>query len=215
MKKVDILDEVTEIRRKINLFHQWLIRNSRFFIKRGILVENQEGNMRFATSFEHRDFFSKNGYIEFADLIPLAECELLLSNPAGFDLWRENPLIKKISLRPQLAELASILLLKKTLRIGFDQRLNRDEIPELTNSCLKPIICLFLILSGEKAGHGLFFKPENLPHLTAPVFLISYCDVKTFYLLNKRDPYTHAPKKLGYVFGDLLRNDTHPLIFLN
>jgi hypothetical protein len=43
--------------------------------------------------------------------------------------------------------------------------------------------------------------------------MIVYCTDKTVYVLEKRDPHTHALKKLGYGFGDRLEEKTHPIIF--
>ena len=168
--------------------------------------------MRFATSFEHRDFFSKNGYIEFEGLITLDECALLLSKEPGRDLWRKDVLVKRISLRPQFGEIASVLSHKKTLRIGFDQLLDPKNPILLADSCLKPTIGLLIILTGEKAGSGIFFNPESPMPAAEHAFLIIYSDTKTIYHLNKKDPHTHALKKLGYVFGDLVKSDTHPFI---
>lgn len=168
--------------------------------------------MRFTTSFEHRDFFSKNGYIEFEKLISLEECALLLSKKTGLDLWRRDPLIKKISLRSQFGEIASQLSRTKVLRIGFDLLLDPLHSPSLLDSSLKPSIGLLIILAGEKTGSGLFFHPKLLFPQMEKAFLITYCESKTLYHFKKEDPYTHHVKKLGYAFGDLIKNDTHPLI---
>lgn len=165
--------------------------------------------MRLATSFTHREFFFKNGCIEFESLISLEECSLLLSKPLGRDLWRKDSLIKKISTRRQFGEIATVLSCKKMIRIAFDQRINKPF--NLQASCLEPVIALQIPLSGEKVGSGIFLSPTT-PLLENDSFLIVYCESTTVYQLNSEDPYTHSLKRLGYVFGDRVRNDTHPLI---
>ena len=40
---------------------------------------------------------------------------------AGFDLWRANPLLKKVILQKNLAQISADLLEARSLRIGYDQ----------------------------------------------------------------------------------------------
>jgi hypothetical protein len=102
--------------------------------------------MKFALQGEHRDFFAKNGYIEFEgllsekDVVTLKEaidqvlCKRLKVLPeklehktaqelymAGRDVWRDHPAIKKWTTSPILAELASSLFKKRPIRLAFDQ----------------------------------------------------------------------------------------------
>jgi hypothetical protein len=102
--------------------------------------------MKFATSKEHRDFFQKNGWIEFEDFI--SNEQLALVNQAidqvlaerlktssdrlhsfsaeqfylhGHDLWRSHPVLQKLATQKRLAEIAAELIEKRTLRLGYDQ----------------------------------------------------------------------------------------------
>lgn len=45
------------------------------------------------------------------------------------------------------------------------------------------------------------------------LLLIAYCGERTVYTYDETDPFTHQLKKLGYVFGDLLNNKTHPVVY--
>ncbi|MGE5196293.1 MAG: hypothetical protein ACM3JI_03060 [Anaerolineae bacterium] len=72
----------------------------------------------------------------------------------------------------------------------------------------------------QKRENLLFLSPQLL--LTfQPLFnksaqhflLVSFCKDKTTYVLEKKDPNTHALKNQGYAFGDLLKNNTHPIVF--
>jgi hypothetical protein len=156
---------------------------------------------------------------------------------AGRDLWREDPVIKKQVTSPRLAEITSSLFKKRPLRLGYDQSWRTGAVtgpPFLENFTLQQISCLQTITGGvllqlssspqtsfplsHKPGSAVFLGPKFIldfstlfqtPHLH--LLLIVYCGENTFYSCEKKDPNTHALKKLGYVFGDLLRNDRHPL----
>lgn len=93
--------------------------------------------MKYASANEHRDFFQKNRFIEFDDLLSMDQISNLktligknndLKNKSpeklfqlGRDLWRANSDIKKIVLQRKFAEVASELFMVKPLRIGYDQ----------------------------------------------------------------------------------------------
>ena len=173
--------------------------------------------MRIATNLEHRDFFSKNHFIEFEKLISAEDCAFLLAKTPERDLWRKNPQIKKITLSSKFAEIAASLAKKNSLRLAYDERLPahfQAPHPLGETTCLKHLsISLLLILSGEKAGNGIFFLPDVYVPSADDAFLITYCEPRTMYLLDKSDPHVHDLKKLGYVFGDLLRSETHPILY--
>ncbi len=102
--------------------------------------------MKFATAKEHRDFFQKQGWIEFEGFI--SNDQLALTNQAidqvlserlnvsldrlrllpseqfyvqGRDLWRSNPTLRKFVTQMRFAEIAADLIEKKPLRLGYDQ----------------------------------------------------------------------------------------------
>ncbi len=102
--------------------------------------------MKFAVHFQHRDYFNKQGFIEFQDLlspaqldplnhsiqevlaqrmnipvIGLSEAQPQLLFLQGYDLWRSNPTIRKTVASPKLAEIASELTQQQPLRLGFDE----------------------------------------------------------------------------------------------
>lgn len=102
--------------------------------------------MKFAIAKEHRDFFRKQGWIEFEDF--LSADQLVQANQAidqvlaerlqlhveqlnqlssessylqGRDVWRSNPFLRKLVTQPRFAEIASELIETKPLRLGYDQ----------------------------------------------------------------------------------------------
>ena len=109
--------------------------------------------MKFAVASEHREFFNKNGYIQFADVLTPEQLQGLsrdlkqalvnrlqlashyelerLSTAnvflKGRDLWRELPAIRKTISSPSLLDMAWEFLQVKPLRIGDDQYLPRSS----------------------------------------------------------------------------------------
>lgn len=114
--------------------------------------------MKFAIASEHRDFFSKNGYIEFADMLTEDQLHRLnqdiqqalvkrlkLENHSylarytpsnlfsqGRDLWREIPGLKKLICNPEFAEIAWEFSHERPLRLAYDQLFPaQSALPEL------------------------------------------------------------------------------------
>jgi len=98
--------------------------------------------------------------------------------------------------------------------------------------CVKPLAlaCLFALSdreSGavqndpflpEKAGDALLFSPQLIypwrslggQDKTQKFLLFLYAEKEALYTFNPLDPHTHALKRMGYVFGDRLKETTHP-----
>jgi hypothetical protein len=157
----------------------------------------------------------------------------------GRDLWRDDPVIREFVCNRRLAEVAAQLFDQKLLQLAFDQSLRtpvQSGYPSLTPSPLQQISCiqplagaLILRLSGSAENLTLFpKKKENIvfigPDLTIPweVFfqepahsflLIAYAPARALYILEKRDPHVHDLKKLGYGFGDNIKDPAHPIVF--
>lgn len=110
--------------------------------------------MHFSINKEHRDFYSKNQWIEVEGIFNPSQIEALLSEIAevmgqrlkensekvlstmpekifqhGRDLWRDNPAIKKTLFKKSLAEVVSELIQQKPLRFGFDQLYPAPDLP--------------------------------------------------------------------------------------
>lgn len=101
--------------------------------------------MKFALDTNHLDFFEKNHYIEFNSLLAdneLKEMQIHLEDALwqsarlpkkrtplsadnqfllGHDLSRHSPYLRKMVSKRIWAEIASQLIQKKTLRLGYDQ----------------------------------------------------------------------------------------------
>lgn len=139
--------------------------------------------MKLSTAKEHRDFFQKNGWIEFEAFLSeenleracqAIDCVLLerfhiakeklrfTSADAlylqGRDVWRSSPPLQKLATQMRFAEIASELIEKRPLRLGYDQfipapTLMQEKAQEpyalflkktadlATVSCLKGVSC--------------------------------------------------------------------------
>jgi hypothetical protein len=156
----------------------------------------------------------------------------------GRDLWRDDEIVKNLVCSRGLAQLAAQLFHHNVLHLAFDQALRtalRPGFPSATpatlqqKSCIQPLAGAVLIrLSGEshpssmlpkKRENAVLFAPNLLlpweiffqePHNS--FLLIAYAPAKALYVLEKNDPNVHGLKKLGYVFGDNLNNQHHPIL---
>lgn len=170
-------------------------------------------------------------------LIETASCEELFR--AGRDLWRDDSILKNFVSNRGVAQLAAELFQQKTLCLAFDQSLRttlRAGFSGATpatvqkKSCIQPLAGAVLVqLSGQSHSASILPKKrENAvfiaPQLTLPweiffqepqssFLLIGYASQKALYVCEKSDPNLHFLKKLGYVFGDHLNTDHHPLLY--
>ncbi len=66
-----------------------------------------------------------------------------------------------------------------------------------------------------QSGVTTFYSPQfpiDFTTLRAPYLFIVFATDKARYQLRDTDPCTHQLKRLGYGFGDLITEVTHPLI---
>ncbi len=154
------------------------------------------GFMKFAITKEHRDFFQKQGWIEFEELLssdqvvfsnqtidkilvdrlhkPLEKLGQLSSEQLfqqGRDLWRSNPSLVQLTKQTRFAEIASELIEKKPLRLGYDQffpspaqaqptkgtpHVYAQFIANTTSleavSCLQGIVCALMLALGPESN---------------------------------------------------------------
>lgn len=166
--------------------------------------------MKFSIAKEHKDFFEKEGWIEFEEIVTDAQInqfnqaiDQALNKrlnrkldkvsqeeifAAGRDLSREHDALRKLVTQPRLAEIASSLVEKKPLRLGYDQLLpaftpslfhdlepqsyekfinlagNLEAVSSVNNVAAGVIICLGPKSDEEpllfNKGHVVFFNPQ-------------------------------------------------------
>lgn len=168
--------------------------------------------MKFATAKEHRDFFQRNGWIEFENFLSTDEltqvnqavdqalAERLNTPPEKLrqlssdklylqsrDLWRVNTSLRKFAIQARFAEIASELIEKKPLRLGYDQLIPvryptklseqvhhvythfiEQTVDLATISCVQEVLCgLIIALGGSKVEEAADKETEGVsvfPH---------------------------------------------------
>lgn len=192
--------------------------------------------MKFAITSDQLDFYHKQGFIEFEDLLMVDA----ISSTARFDLWRQEPAIKKALFKPAFNKIVAELFRVPVLRMGFDLLVDTTQgTPPCTArisfqemSCVQPLAGALLVLltppdapSSEillpsKVGSGIFFQPSQIidwPRLmklsSLRCLIIGYAPKIALYRLEPRNLYTHEWKKMGYAFGDRLTDSTHPILY--
>lgn len=160
---------------------------------------------------------------------------------AGRNLCNEHRDIKKVVCSMSLAAIAAELFNVRRLRLGYDQVFFsgkkwdsevvffEDGVSLESISSVQGIVGgLILCLSGEeresgilpsRPGNGVYFKgdlPLDLEGLKDNekrcYVMIAYCIPNAVYTLCNKDPHVHYLKKYDYTFGDLLREDTNPML---
>lgn len=176
--------------------------------------------MRYSITSAQISYLQKEGQIEFEELYTEAEIQILreLTSPSrhnsGRDIEKDTPLLLSALRTPILGQIASQLFGKNQIKIGFTQRLpfykeasSLEEASSITETIGGALIDL-------QTRNILFILPQTLidfPHLEKKL-LITFCTEKARYIIQQFDPLSHWLKNLGYASGDLLTNQTHPLI---
>lgn len=174
--------------------------------------------MKFSVASEHRNYFQNKQAIEFENLLNpdqvhqlVAAIESVISERlevrpgqikrqlpnalymAGHDLWRANDYIKRIDTQLRLAEIASELVEKKKLRLGYDQYfpfpkrqlpgetvdrytsllLNQPTLQEI--SCLNGLLCglMLCLVDVDEGKSELSPEPPQSNDLFPPINLFS------------------------------------------
>jgi len=198
--------------------------------------------MRYILKPDHREQLYREGRVEFEELLSgeeLASLNALIASDldpldrveAGFDLWRQQGDIARLVKRRPIAEIASDLFGTRPIRLAFDQLLLPGPFSGHAPVSIEQISPVGGVVGGlillleepraevagypSRAGNGTFVRATHPISLTAPApaLLIVYCGKRPQYLYNAGAPQAHRLKKLGYVFGDLLKEESHPTLF--
>lgn len=156
-----------------------------------------------------------------------------LKVPRTRDLSRDLIMLRRLVVKQLPHSVACELLLAGPVRLAFDQfysnlALQTGTVTLPSMSSLQPTLGGLLVrLSGtsmvedpawipSQVGNASFLAtdlPIDQTLLCQDAFLlVVYCGEKSLYVLNPQDPYTHDLKGLGYVFGDMVQDATHPLL---
>ena len=156
----------------------------------------------------------------------------------GYDMAIASTVVRKALCSPKIGRSAFAFVRKKPLRYAFDRLWNApsginspiEELSSVTPIMIGLIVALEDRQSGEEqhkpfeyrslpsaAGSVAFISPKTmmtLPDTTAGRYIVvGYASGVPIYRFQPQDRQTHALKQLGYVFGDRLKETTHPVVF--
>lgn len=123
-----------------------------------------------------------------------------------------------------LEEMSSIQGLVGGLLICVDGDLEREEKAESTERKLRRSVEDAepdpIDVFSPHRGSAIFFAPDrplikdSLAHDPRRCYLlIAYATMRPVYVRRAGDPHAHGLKDYDYVFGDTLKEETHPLVF--
>ncbi len=131
------------------------------------------------------------------------------------DLWRREPFLKKI-IAQTLSYIAFELTSKHQLRIACDQWLE-TALPDgyvQDFFCFQGLAIFFAIFLDEH--NQCIVKAIHPSHLTSKIpthsYIIAFANENARLINNPKDPFTIQTRNLGYVYGDLLIQEHHPLV---
>ncbi len=160
----------------------------------------------------------------------------------GRDLFRDNGTVKKAVANRAFAQLAAELFLTEPLRLAYDQLLlpeqakenRRNPYPEVATlsevSSFQGIVGgMLLCLEGDQSEHDFFptipgdalfvradleIPFEELREMSkrGRYLLIVFGADRLIYAHKESDPNGHTLKDLDFVFGDRLKEATHPTL---
>ncbi len=157
------------------------------------------------------------------------------------DLCSNIQEVRDVLFLPRLSTIAVQLCHKAPLRYGFDELFCEKSVNQgftmlsderaLSGLEIAMMLCIegnctaeFVSKKGidifpKNEREALFFTPSSicdplaLMHHRGQTFLLfTWANRGAMYLYNLKDPNVHALKKQGYVFGDKVKEKTHPIL---
>lgn len=185
--------------------------------------------MRTVLSAQQLAHYKNHGSIEFEipHDIPFSE---------KIDQWRENESLLKF-LKKEIGKPALELSHQKQLHIGVSFWITPQNKPqkggainEIISIQGASIACVMspnpktpekksplgIVPVPTDQQNVLFFDPKFIldwPHVESDLFFVVFAKKNSLYIRNEKDPETNYLKRMGYAFGDTLKNELHPLIF--
>jgi hypothetical protein len=185
--------------------------------------------MKTTLTAQQTAFYTKNGYIEFE-----------IPHDFAFDAKKRDAFRRNLKLRDflvrKIGPLALVLTGKKQLRLACDQLFTEENRPKkmglvkdlfsIQDFALAVALSKAPVIPEKKSPLGLlplpsneksilFFRPNLLldwPHVSSELYIALFALPNAVYIHNPNDPDTNYLKALGYHFGDLLKNESHPQI---
>lgn len=182
--------------------------------------------MKLLLSNEQLHFFEKNGWLEVENLVRAHE-----QIPGFLHMFQEAISSQKVGKKDELrkflsrvAPLVAQLTFAKVVRYVFDFPFEGD-IPVLKSTIeeLSPVKGVLLGALVAANGTCIFLKTDcTIPEQLIEKFrqgsairgaLIAFGGKNLQYLLNEKSPVGKELKAMGYVYGDMLKQSSHPVLF--
>lgn len=160
--------------------------------------------------------------------------ESSISSVSKNDLFRTSETFKKIAFNKTITSILKTLTKKQNMRLVFDQLILKEKNSSIENFSLDSFSSFQGLIGGiiikfdvnyleindlNKKNNCIFIKNstpikiENFFSDSNFYLLIAYGEIKTVYKHNLNDMNTNFLKKLGYNFGDTLKDELHPIVF--
>lgn len=156
--------------------------------------------------------FKEAGKISFAD-IPLDllrfQDEIEKEKKRVRDLWRHSSFLKKVLLQT-IAPILIDLLDEGGVRLLADHYF--EESPKKTTP-LEKFFGFQGILGAVSLGETITFYHPSMPLHEKECYVALFGSISSSYIKKVTDPFNANPQKLGYSFGDVLKNEFYPLVF--
>ncbi|HSX13879.1 MAG TPA: hypothetical protein VLE96_05615 [Chlamydiales bacterium] len=159
-------------------------------------------------------YYRRQGHVRFENF-PLdfqKITNLIKKNPR--DLFRKEPFLKKIILQ-QLGPIALELTKSNALHLACDQWFDSPPLscPMKNLFCFQNLACIFVFSSNNSETILDVFEPSSLSSRIPPdAYLVVFAKENGVLVENQNDPFTVQTRNLGYVYGDRLKNELHPIV---
>jgi len=156
----------------------------------------------------------------------------------GHNLALSSEVIQKRLCSPSMGKILYSMTKACPMRYGFDQVLfdsyppkgtTLNEISSFSSVLIGAVISLentegsvetqedpFVLKKlPTSLGSICFVSPKTVwevQNISGRCLLVVYCGPNPIYIHQEKDPYTHAFKEYGYVFGDRLLDKTNPIV---
>lgn len=167
--------------------------------------------MKTEISAQHLVHFSRHGHVRFDNFQADFEMIKKLANKEKRDSWRNEPTLKKLIVQ-RLAPLAFNLTKNRAIHLACDQWIDFSlhSGPMKNLFCFQNIACIFVISENNTLD---VYEPSSLTsQVQKESYLVVFTKENGILIDNPKDPYAVQTRNLGYVYGDRLKNELHPLI---
>ncbi len=164
--------------------------------------------MRYEVTIAQKTYFESHKNLLLEDFFKESQTAEINKYSDEFDLWRNHPEIKKMSVSRELGEIIFQLTSTRPVQLIFD-RIAKNETVDLTQTSFQGLVAGVLVFQRSI----LVFSPLIPIDLTEKALLIGYGELGSVFIRNETDPYASQTKRRGVNYGDSLNTDDYPLIY--